>query len=113
MSLIWNTFGPWIVVAVLLLILALSLSGILRLARTHDWLSRENEVFMPEPQDRDRQQRELTEELRHDADLRAARKRRAEDVHRPQEAGATRPEDDDQLEADVRRLLGEDDEHTP
>ncbi len=33
------------------------------------------EVNMRDPNDRDRQQRELTEELRHDAQLRAERKR--------------------------------------
>ncbi len=110
MFLIWNIFGPWIVVAVLLLIVALSLYGITRLARTHDGRSRENEMLMNDPQDRDRQQRDLTEELRRSAEARAERKRRADAAQRPQAAGETR-EDTDQLEADIRRLLGEDDEH--
>ena len=110
MFLIWNIFGPWIIVAFLLLVLGLSLYGIIRLARTHDRRSRENEVPMNDPQDRDRQQRELTEELRRSAEVRAERKRRADAAQRPQAAGETR-EDTDQLEADLRRLLGEDDEH--
>ncbi len=38
---------------------------------------------MRDLRDRDRQQRELTEELRHDADLRAARKRLEEERQRP------------------------------
>ena len=113
MFLIWNIFGPWIIVAVLLLILGLSLYGIIRLARPYTGRSRENEVPMNDSQDRDRQQRELTEELRHDADLRAARKHRmeVEDVQRTDDAGKAYP-DDAQVEADLRRLLGEDDEHT-
>ena len=111
MFLIWNIFGPWIIVAVLLLVLGLSLYGIIRLARTHNGRSPENEAPMTDQHDRDRQQRELTEELRHEADLRAVRKCRAEDVLRTPDAGKAYP-DDDQVEADVRRLLGEDDEHT-
>ena len=110
MFLIWNIFGPWIIVAFLLLVLGLSLYGIIRLARTHDRRSRENEALMNDPQDRDRQQRELTEELRRSAEARAERKRRADAAQRPQAAGETR-EDTDQLEAALRRLLGEDDEH--
>ena len=39
-----------------------------------------NEVTMSNPCDRDRQQRELTEELHHDAQLRADRKRREAEV---------------------------------
>ena len=39
---------------------------------------------MPDPSDRDRQQRELTEELQHDAELRAARKRLDEEHPRPE-----------------------------
>ena len=42
-----------------------------------------NEVRMSDPNDRDRQQRELTEELRQDAQLRAERKRRAAAVPAP------------------------------
>ena len=38
---------------------------------------------MPDRQDRDRQQRELTEELRHDADRRAARRRLEEETAPP------------------------------
>ena len=38
---------------------------------------------MRDPHDRDRQQRELTEELRHEADVRAARKRREAAVPEP------------------------------
>ena len=66
---------------------------------------------MTDPNDRDRQQRELTAELHHAADLRAARKRRAEDVLRTPEADKAHS-DDAQVEADVRRLLGADEEHT-
>ena len=112
MSLIWNIFGPWIVVAILLLIIAFSLYGIVRLSRNHDWRSRENEVLRDDPSDRGRQQRERTEELRHSAEERTERQRRADRFRRTHEEGAARREHRDQVEEDARRLFGDDDEHT-
>jgi hypothetical protein len=113
MSVIWNIFGPWIVVAVLLLILALSLYGILRLARPPAGQRRDSAAPLHDPRERDRQPRALPAESRRSAHARADRTRRAEDAQRTPEAGETLPEYSDQMEADVRRLLGEEDEHTP
>ncbi len=57
---------------------------------------------MTDPHDRDRQQRELTEELRHDADLRADRKRLEEEHQRDgaQTEGQTTLEDQRQPSGD-------------
>ena len=56
---------------------------------------------MRDPRDRDRQQRELTEELQHDAEVRAARKRLEEDHQH------TAPEDQRQPPGDQPRSADE------
>ncbi len=63
---------------------------------------------MRDPNERDRQQRDLTEELRHDAELRAARKR-LEEAHQPPGTAPeedTRPENHGQLFGGEQEVSG-------
>ena len=56
-----------------------------------------------DPNDRDRQQRELTEELQHDAEMRAARKRLEEEHQHTAPEDQTQPPCDQPLSADEIR----------
>ena len=92
MSVIWNIFGPWIVVAFLLLIVALSLYGIIRLARPPDGQRRDSVAPLHDPLARDRQPCEVPAESRRSAHARADCTRRADAAQRTPEAGETLPE---------------------
>ncbi len=59
-----------------------------------------DEVLMRDPRDRDRQQRELTEELQHDTEVRAARKRLEEEHQHTTPEDQRQPPGDQPLSAD-------------
>ena len=66
------------------------------------------EGLLTDPNDRDRQQRELTEELEHDAEMRAARKRLEEEQQRDaQTEELTAPADQRQPPGDQPRSADE------
>jgi hypothetical protein len=67
---------------------------------------------MTDSTDRDRQQRELTEELRHEADLRAASKRREEEYQHDEAQTEERTAPADQRQASCDQTLSAKEVHT-
>ena len=63
------------------------------------------EVLLRDPNDRDRQQRALTAELRHAADLHAARKRREEQLQRDDAQTEAHTARDDQRQTSCHQPL--------